>query len=71
MMAENIRFFQDHRAVGLIMSSPSPSTCKRIGRGVCNFDSGIGNREKQNAVLSGTYVKFTQNPAIKKSLFEL
>ena len=29
MMAEKTRVFQDHRAVGLIMSSPSPSTRKR------------------------------------------
>ena len=58
MMAENTKFFQDHRAVGLIMSSPSPSTRKRIGRGVRNFDSGVGDREKPNAVLSGTYAKF-------------
>ena len=71
MMAEKTKFFQNHRAVGLIMSSPSPSTRKRIGRVVRNFDSGVGDREKQNAVLSGTYAKFTQNPAIKKSSFEL
>ena len=64
MMAEKNRLFQDHRAVGLIMSSPSPSTRKRIGRGVRNFVSGVGDREKPNAVLSGTYAKFTQNPAI-------
>ena len=59
MMAEKTRLFQDHRAVGLIMSSLSPSTRKRIGRRVRNFDSGVGDREKQNAVLSGTYAKFT------------
>ena len=64
MMAENTRLFQDHRAVGLIVSSPSPSKRKCIGRGVRNFDSGGGDREKQNAVLSGTYAKFTQNSAI-------
>ena len=70
-MAEKTRFFQDHRTVGLIMSSLSPSTRKRTSRGMRNFDSGFGDREKQNAVLSGTYAKFTQNPAIKKSPFEL
>ena len=54
------------------MSPPSPSTRNRIGRGVRNFDSGFGDGEKQNAVLSGTYAKFTQNPAMKtKSPFEL
>ena len=71
MVGENTKLFQDHRAVELIMSSPSPSTHIRIGRGVRNFDSGAGDREKQNAVLCGTYAKFTQNPAIKKSPLEL
>ena len=71
MMAEKTKLFQDHRAVGLIMSSHSPSTRKRIGRGVRNFDSSVGDREKQSAVLSGTYAEFTQNPAINKSPFEL
>ena len=66
MMAEKTKFLQDHRAVGLIISSPRPSTHKRIGRDVRNFDSSVGDREKQNAALSGTYAKFTQNPAIKK-----
>ena len=71
MMAEKTTLFQDHRAVGLIMSSPSPSTRKRIGRGVRNSDPAVGGREKQNAVSSGTYAKFTQNSAIKKTPFEL
>ena len=71
MMAETTKLFQHHRAVGLIMSSSSPSTRKRTGRGVRNFDSGFGDREKQNAAVSGTYAKFTQNPAKKQSPFEL
>ena len=33
-----------------------------------NFYSTIGDKEKQNAVLSGTYAKFTQNPAMKNHL---
>ena len=67
-MPEKTRHFQHHRAVGLIMSWPSPSTRKRIGRGVRNLDSGVGDREKQNAVLSGIYAKFTQNPDINNYL---
>ena len=50
------------------MSSPDPSTHKRIGRGVRNFDSAIGDRERRNARLSGTYAKFMQNPAMKNHL---
>ena len=51
-----------------IMSSPNPSTQKRIGRGVRDLDSDVWDREKQNAVLSGNYAKFTQNPAMKHYL---
>ncbi len=46
------------------MSFPSLSTRKRIGRGVRNIDSGVGDRETKNAVLSGPYAKFTENPDI-------
>ena len=50
------------------MSSPDPSTHKRIGRGVRNFDSAVWDREKQNAVLSGNYAKFAHNPAMQHHL---
>ena len=69
MMAEKARLFKDHRAVELIMSSPVPSTHKRIGRGVRSFDSTVWDREKKNAVLSGNYAQFTQNPAMKHHLW--
>ena len=61
MMAEKTRLFQDHRAVEYITSSPSLSTRKRTGRDVRNFDSRFGDRENQNAAMSGTYDKFTHN----------
>ena len=47
------------------MSSSDPSTHKRVGRGVRNFDIAVWDREKQNAVLSGNYVIFSKNPAMK------
>ena len=68
MVAEKARLFKDHRAVKLIMSSSDPSTHKRVGRGVRNFDIAVWDREKQNAVLSGNYAKFTQNPTMKLHL---
>ena len=54
MMAEKTRLFQYHRAVELIMSSPSPSRRKRIDRGVRNFDSGVGDRSKTPCYLAPT-----------------
>ena len=50
MMVEKTRIFHDYRAVELIMSSPGPSTRKRIGRGVYNFDSRVlatGRRKRR------------------------
>ena len=46
------------------MSLPHPSIHKRIGRGVRNFDSAGWD----NAMFSGTYAKFTQNPAMTNHL---
>ena len=68
MMAGKARLLKYHRAAEFIMSSPDPSAHKRIGRGVRNFDSAAWDREKQHAVLSGNYAKFTQNPAMKHHL---
>jgi len=48
--------------------SPDPRAHERAGRGVRNFDSAAWDREKQNAVLSGTHAKFKQNPAMKHHL---
>ena len=50
------------------MSSPDPSTHKCISRGVRNFHSTVWDREKQNAVLSGSNAKFTQTPDMKHHL---
>ena len=53
------------------MSSPDPSAHKHISRGVGDFASAAWDREKQNAVLSGNYAKFKQNPAMKPHLWAL
>ena len=68
MMTKNARLFEDDQAVALIIMSPDPSTHKRIGRGVRNFDSALWDREKQNVMLPGTYTKLMPNPALKKHL---
>ena len=65
MMTEKARLFRDHRAVEPIMSSPEPSTHKRVGRGVRNIDFAVWDREKQSAVFSGIYPNITRNPAMK------
>ena len=65
MMTEKARLLQRSSRSGARHGiSPDPSTHKRGGRGVRNFDSAVWDREKQSAVLSGTNTKFTQNPAM-------
>ena len=68
MMAEKARPFQDRRAEELIMSSPGPSAHKRTGRGVRNFDNAVWDRVREDAVLAGNFVKFSQNPTMKHHL---
>ena len=68
MMAEKARLFKDHRAAELIMSTPDPSTLKRVSRGVRNFDPPVWDREKLSAVLAGTYANFLPNPRMKLHL---
>ena len=58
MMAEKARLFQDCRAEELNMSSPDPSTHKRIGRGVRNFDNAVWDRVREGAVLAGNFAQF-------------
>ena len=52
----------------LIISSSDPNIHKRVGRGVCNFDTAVWDREKQNAVLSGNYAKVYAEPRHEKSV---
>ena len=65
MIAGKARLFKDHRAAKLIMSSPDQSAHKCVGRGVRKIDPAAWDREKQHAVLSGKYARFTQITAMK------
>ena len=68
MMAEKARFFQDRRAEELIMSLPDPSTHKRIGRGVRDFDNSVWDPVREDAILAGEFVTFSENPTLKYHL---
>ena len=68
MTAEKARLFEDHRAVELMMSSSDPSTHTNASvEAYATFTPLLGT-ERSNAVLSGNYAKFTQNPAMKHHL---
>ena len=65
LMAEKARLFQDHHAEVLITSSPDPSTHKHINRDVGNFDNMVWDRVREDAVLAGTFPRFSQKPIMK------
>ena len=50
------------------MSSPDPREHESIGRGVHSFDCAIWHRVREDAVLAGTFAKFTQSPAMEQHL---
>ena len=68
MMAEKTRLFQGPGAEELIYVLDRPARCKRIGRGVRNFDNAIWDRVREDAVLADTFAKFSQNPTMKQHL---
>ena len=68
MTAEKARLFEDHRTVELIMSSPDPSTHTNASVEAYATLTPLLGTERSNAVLSGNYAKFTQNPAMKHHL---
>ena len=68
MMAEKARLFHDNRALELILSTSEPRSHKRIGRSIRGFHNAIWERERENAVLAGTFAKYSQNPEMKHHL---
>ena len=55
IMAKKARFFHNHRALELILSTPEPQSHKRIERSIRDFDNAIWERERENAILAGTF----------------
>ena len=68
MMAEKARFFHDHRALKLILSTSEPQSHKRIGRSVRGFDKAIWERQRENAVLAGTLPSFRKTRRVNTTL---
>ena len=66
MMAEKDRLFLDHAE--RIMASPDRLEHKRLGPGVYSFNCATWNRVREDAVLTGSFAKFTQNPVMKLHL---
>lgn len=68
---KRLDFSEDRRTEELILSSPDSRAHKRIDRGACNFDNAICESVREDAVLAGSFTKFSQNPATKQYLLSI
>ena len=70
MMYRKAELFKDEKAIIDIFMNEHPSIIKKIGRNVKNFDKKIWDKHKEEIVYRGNYLKFTQNPKLKKKLLD-
>ena len=60
--------FNDKEAQQAILNAKKPLEVKRIGRTVKNFDPEQWENVASKHISNGMYLKFTQNPTLKKQL---
>lgn len=68
MMASKSRLFHDDDTLKKIMDEKDPSTQKKLGRQVKNFNQKIWNIVARPIVYRGNIAKFTQNPELCQKL---
>ena len=61
MMAQKALLFEDREIFHKIMAAKHPGECKKLGKKVRNFDSGVWDQKKSAIVAQGNYYKFSQN----------
>jgi ribA/ribD-fused uncharacterized protein len=65
MMAQKAKLFGDDQAYGNILSAPSPSEAKALGRRVSGFDENLWIAQRFPIAVRGNTAKFEQNPELK------
>lgn len=68
MMAKKALVFKDYESYVLIINESDPDKCKKLGRGVRNFDSMFWDTSKEEVVYNANYAKFSQNESLKEKL---
>lgn len=68
MMAKKAEFFGDYEARRAIMSADDPRSMKKLGRQVLGFEQKLWDACKYHIVATGNYLKFAQNPSLRKAL---
>ncbi len=68
MMYHKAKLFRDEKTADLIMKTKSPRTAKALGRKVKPFIAEIWEKKRCSIVVRGNYLKFSQNPDLRKAL---
>ena len=68
MMYGKATLFGDGETAGKILQAVSPKEQKALGRSIRNFDEHIWLLFREGIVYTGSYAKFSQNPALKEIL---
>lgn len=70
MMHQKALLFGDTETAEKIMATQSPKEQQDLGRVVKNYKQSVWDANKLRIVYKGNYEKFSQNPELKKVLFE-
>lgn len=68
MMASKAMIMNDEETRKMIMATADPREMKRLGRIVRNYDEKVWHDFRWSVVLTGNYLKFSQNPELKDFL---
>jgi ribA/ribD-fused uncharacterized protein len=68
MMAQKAELFGDEETLAAIVSAPSPSQAKSLGRRVRGFDEGHWIAHRFDVAVRGNTAKFGQNPELAEWL---
>lgn len=68
MMYQKALLFNDKETALLILKETSPKLQQDLGRVVKNFNNEIWDKNKENIVFNGNYLKFSQNKELKEIL---
>lgn len=68
MMVQKAYLFNDKESVTEILKTSNPKKQKSLGRKVKGFNSALWDKHKLDIVISGLYLKFSQNEDLKKQL---
>ncbi len=69
-MSEKAKLFNDQEIYQLILKDNVQAKIKKLGRQVKNFNKEIWDKNKENIVVNGNVLKFSQNEDLKDFLIE-